>query len=150
MRARALRAVEEADLVILVQDLTDPAPAPAVDRRSDVVVRTKSDLAPAIEHDGVSVSAHTGDGLPALRDRLDRLAFGERSARTSLALNARHVAAVHEAREALARAASATDGSPEVLALELREALDALGRVVGAVTPDDLLGRIFSTFCIGK
>jgi len=150
MRARALRAVEEADLVILVQDLTDPAPAPAVDRRSDVVVRTKSDLAPAIEHAGVSVSAHTGDGLPALRDRLDRLAFGERSARTSLALNARHVAAVHEAREALARAASATDGSPEVLALELREALDALGRVVGAVTPDDLLGRIFSTFCIGK
>jgi tRNA modification GTPase len=38
----------------------------------------------------------------------------------------------------------------ELIALELREALDALGRVLGSVTPEDLLGRIFSTFCIGK
>jgi tRNA modification GTPase len=150
MRERALRAVEEADMVILVQDVTDPSPAAALARRPDLVVRTKSDLVPAPAQGDLSVSAHTGDGLPALRERLDRLAFGERSARPSLALNARHVAAVHEAREALARASSAAERSPEVLALELREALDALGRVVGAVTPDDLLGRIFSTFCIGK
>jgi tRNA modification GTPase len=150
MRERALRAAAEADFVVLVQDATDPAPPPDAGRTPDLVVRTKSDLAPPAARADLSVSAHTGDGLPVLRERLDRLAFGQRSARPSLALNARHVAAVQEARAALGRLGSGADASPEVVALELREALDALGRVVGAVTPDDLLGRIFSTFCIGK
>jgi tRNA modification GTPase len=114
-------------------------------------VRTKSDLAPPSDERGdLCVSAHTGDGLPALRERLDRVAFGQRLARPSLTLNARHVAAVQEARAALGRLGPEADASPEVVALELRDALDALGRVTGAVTPDDLLGRIFSTFCIGK
>jgi tRNA modification GTPase len=134
----------------MVHDVTDPAPPPDVGRPADLVVRTKSDLLPAGTHDDLAVSAHTGEGLPALRERLDRVAFGERSTRPSLALNARHVAAVAEARAALGRVSGGADASPEVVALELREALDALGRVVGAVTPDDLLGRIFSTFCIGK
>jgi tRNA modification GTPase len=150
MRERALRAVEEADIVILVREVGESALVDAVAREPDLVVRSKSDLAAAAAAGQLSVSAHTGEGLPALRDRLDRLAFGERSARPSLALNARHVAAVGEARDALSRASSSADRSPELLALELREALDALGRVVGAVTPDDLLGRIFSSFCIGK
>jgi len=150
MRGRALRAAAEADVVVIVHDVTDAAPPPDVGRPADVVVRTKSDLLPPGTRDDLAVSARTGDGLPALRERLDRVAFGDRSTRPSLALNARHVAAVEEARAALARVSSGADASPEVVALELREALDALGRVVGAVTPDDLLGRIFSTFCIGK
>jgi tRNA modification GTPase len=41
-------------------------------------------------------------------------------------------------------------GAAEFLAADLREALDALGQILGAVTADDLLGRIFSSFCIGK
>ena len=155
MRDRALRAVGEADLVVLVQDAADAAPPPDVGRPPHLVVRTKADLPHARAgaaggDDALGVSALTGEGLPFLLARLDRLAFGERTARPALALNARHVAAVQEARDALSRAAAAAGGSPEVVALELREALDALGRVVGAVTPDDLLGRIFSAFCIGK
>ena len=149
MRERALRAAEEADVVVMVQDVTDAAPPPDVGRPPDLVVRTKSDLLPPGTRDDLAVSARTGDGLPALRQCLDRVAFGERSSRPSLALNARHVNAVEDARAALARVSSGADASPEVVALELREALDALGRVVGAVTPDDLLGRICSTFCIG-
>jgi tRNA modification GTPase len=101
----------------------------------------------------LGVSAVTGEGLDHLLARLDRLAFGDpvSAGGASLALNARHVDAVREARLALARAAAVGDAaSPEVVALELREALDALGRVLGSVSPDDLLGRIFSTFCIGK
>jgi tRNA modification GTPase len=68
-----------------------------------------------------------------------------------LALNARHLAALGEAAEALERVAESIDKiGPEVVAMELREALEALGRIVGQVSPDDLLGRIFATFCIGK
>jgi tRNA modification GTPase len=152
MRERALRAVEEADLVVLVHAVDDAAPALKLERAADLVVRTKIDLSldTKLLAGDVTVSAVTGENIPGLRVRLDQLAFGDRAARPALALNARHVAAVREARESLARVIASGVAAPEVMALELREALDALGRVVGAVTPDELLGRIFSRFCIGK
>ena len=158
MRERALGAVASADLMLLVRDVTDSATPPPLDRQPDLTVLSKTDLlsnnaVPDATGSTVPVSAATGSNLDRLRDRLDRLAFGSQAPTVgaALALNARHVDAVNEARSALARATGLRDdASPEVLALELREALDALGRVLGAVSPDDVLGRIFSTFCIGK
>ncbi len=68
-----------------------------------------------------------------------------------LALNARHLDAIADARASLARArAAVTTGREELVAFDLRESLDALGRILGAVSTDDLLGKIFSAFCIGK
>ena len=97
------------------------------------------------------ISAVTGENLDALRTTLDQLAFGSPASGATLALNARHLRSIDEALAALGRAAGLTRaGSPEFLALELREALDDLGQVLGHVSPDDLLGRIFSSFCIGK
>jgi tRNA modification GTPase len=88
--------------------------------------------------------------MSALRDRLDIVAFGT-AAPSTLALNARHIQAIHDARAAVFRAHDqGTVASPEILAVELRDALDALGAILGQVTPDDVLGRIFSSFCIGK
>ena len=155
MRERALRAVAEADLVVLVREANDREDPPDAGRPADLVVRTKIDLPHSsgdtdAGNDAMRVSALTGENLPDLRARLDRLAFGEHRLRPALALNARHVATVAEAREALGRVIVGAGNPPEVVALDLRDALDAMGRVVGAVTPDDLLGRIFSNFCIGK
>ena len=149
MQAAAARAAAEADVLVLVVDATDARPPAPLPRPADAVVRTKADVAAAPATDGLSVCAPTGDGLDALRDRLDALAFGPAAAGT-LALNARHAREVSTARTALHRAAGAIGLGPEVVAVDLRDALDALGRVTGAVTPDELLGRIFSTFCIGK
>ena len=99
----------------------------------------------------LDVSALSGAGMDRLGERLDALCFGESAPHGSLALNVRHIQAVNEACEALRRAADrVVAGAPELLALELREVLDHLGGVVGRVSPDDLLGRIFSTFCVGK
>jgi tRNA modification GTPase len=101
----------------------------------------------------MSVSARTGDQLDVLRAKLDELAFGAASSApaAALALNARHLQSIAVARDALNRAAELSRaGGAELIALELREALDELGRILGSVSPDDLLGRIFSTFCIGK
>ena len=155
MRGQALRALESADLVVLVRDPTDPRSPLTSSRTPDVVIWSKADLADGSPPVGMSnadlaVSAVTGLNLDRLRDRLDQLAFGTSApaGASALALNARHVDAVREARESLARAAD--QASPELVALELREALDALGRVLGAITPDDLLGRVFARFCIGK
>ena len=96
------------------------------------------------------VSAVTGQGMEELRGRLDGLVFGGDGASSGLALNARHVRALEEAREALVRAMEAVAAGPELAALELRGALEALGSIVGRLSPDELLGRIFSQFCIGK
>jgi tRNA modification GTPase len=154
MRDRALRAVETADVVLLVHDLTDRRPPLALSREPDLTILTKLDLlgSPAGDRDTIAVSAITGANLDQLRGRLDRIVFGASDAAggATLALNTRHVNCIREARDALSRVAGGQSNPPEVTALELREALDALGQVLGAVTPDDLLGRIFSAFCIGK
>jgi tRNA modification GTPase len=95
------------------------------------------------------ISAKSGAGIETLRASLDRLAFGA-EAGVGLALNARHVTAIAEAQEALSRAMDAVEAGAEVVAMELREVLDALGGVLGKISPDELLGRVFSRFCIGK
>jgi tRNA U34 5-carboxymethylaminomethyl modifying GTPase MnmE/TrmE len=102
----------------------------------------------------VDVSALTGVGMDLLRDRLDRAAFGEGGSgggASALTLNARHRLAIESAGAALERAIERVDADEsEWVAAELRVALDELGSVTGVVSPDDILGRIFSTFCIGK
>jgi tRNA modification GTPase len=152
MFAQAMREAGEGDVLVMVVDATESGEAVTVGRAADLVVRTKRDLvgvvggaAPAVE-----VSARTGEGMSELRERLDALAFGAASAGSGLALNARHVRAIGEARAALGRAGEAVEAGAEVAAMELREALEALGGVLGRMSPDDVLGRVFSRFCIGK
>jgi tRNA modification GTPase len=155
MDAHARRALESADFVVLVEDATEArtARAPlAAQREIDLRVETKADLR-ADAKPQAAVSATTGEGMDRLRDEFDQLAFGRAVSGPggTLALNARHVAAIADARTALSNAkeTSGTAGA-ELIALELREALDYLGTVLGQVTPDDVLGRVFATFCIGK
>jgi tRNA modification GTPase len=152
MRQRALREVSESDGVVLVREPGDGCAAVEVGRVVDLVVWTKGDLGgqECLPHQGLPISAWSGAGMDVLRDRLDELAFGECLGGGGLALNARHVAALNEARAALGRAMDAVELGAEVVAMELRETLDALGGVLGKISPDDLLGRIFSEFCIGK
>jgi tRNA modification GTPase len=125
-----------------------------LERGADLTVLSKVDLvregrqAPA---ETVLVSAQSGEGIGQLKESLGELAFGKRERESSLALNARHLRAIGEAREAIGRARSiAQESGPEMVALELREALNALGMILGQITPDDVLGRVFATFCIGK
>jgi tRNA modification GTPase len=151
MRQRALQVAETSNLVVLVRDPTDPAALPDLTRRPDLIVGSKLDLGyDAASDDAILVSAHTGANLDELRARLDALAFGDAAHRPSLALNARHLAAIAEARAALDRARTNVQAGPEIVAFDLREALDALGTILGQLSPDDVLGQIFSTFCIGK
>ncbi|MCC7291321.1 MAG: 50S ribosome-binding GTPase [Phycisphaerales bacterium] len=107
----------------------------------------------------IRVSARHGDGLDELRTRIAAMLadpFRPDAAGAALLMTARHRQAVAEAREALARARQVIGESfcvhevAELIAFELRDALDALGTITGAVTSEDLLGRIFAGFCIGK
>jgi len=98
----------------------------------------------------IALSLQRGDGLDLLRAALsDRAAGGVEA--VAFSARERHLDALQRSREALRRAADQLDaGYGELLAEELRLAQHALGEITGVFEADDLLGAIFSTFCIGK
>jgi tRNA modification GTPase len=151
MRQTAHRALEQADVLVLVRDATDDRLDAALPRPPDVRVASKADLLKQMpaNPEAIPISALTGSGMNALRDALDRAAFGSDAPGASLVLTSRHLQCLAEAMAELARAQD-VGKEPELLAAELRGALDALGQILGAVTPDDILGKIFSKFCVGK
>jgi tRNA modification GTPase len=148
MQQRAIQMIQTADRVVLVRDCMDDRPKPPLPREPDLVVFTKGDLAnhPSSK---LCVSALTGSNVDDLRLRLDALAFGK-FADASLAINARHVQLINDARNALFAARQSADAGFEMIALELREGLNLLGGILGQISPDDVLGRVFSSFCVGK
>ncbi len=149
---RAREELATAEAIVLVRDATRNDADPALPRAPDLVVVNKIDLARDLPREpagAMAVSALTGEGLAGLRASLDHLAFAT-GGDDELALGDRHRAQLRHALDALELAAGCVEEGAEVLALHLREALDALGAILGTVSPDDLLGRIFSRFCIGK
>ncbi len=159
---RARDELARADLAIVVLDARDvDGGRAAVDAAIDGVPRqlwihNKCDLLPAVpaqaEAGHLYVSAHTGTGLDALHARLRALAQGEATAgEGTFTARARHVDALQLARTELALARAQLDAEALDLAAEsLRHAHESLGEITGQVRADDLLGHIFSSFCIGK
>ncbi len=132
------------------------------DPRPSVVVLNKTDLPDgltpadrrllAVLGDVVEVSLETGDGIDELRAKLADHALELTSSEGVLLSRARHLEAVVRGIEALERAEVALHDAldHELIALDVREALDALGTIVGHVSTDDILHRIFAEFCVGK
>lgn len=169
---RARRSAQEADVVLYVVDaslgLTDAERSwlEAVDAAACVQVYNKSDLMPGdwSAPDGtLAVSAQQALAASAQQERgglrqvLDAVlaAGGAQGATTDehrTVTSARHAAHIRAARTALERAEVAFRGgiSQDALAMDLREVLDELGMITGEITNEDVLGRIFSRFCIGK
>jgi tRNA modification GTPase len=112
-------------------------------------------LGPDVDASRVWLSAKTGAGVDLLRGELKRIAGWERdtTGETLILARARHVEALQRARLHLASAAehaAQRDGALDLFAEELRLAGNALSEITGEFTADDLLGAIFSRFCIGK
>jgi tRNA modification GTPase len=160
---RAHSERERADVVLLVTDAqhADADLAWLRDLPSSVerlLVINKIDLGGESPHAGMHQGVHglwlsvkTGEGLDALRDHLKQLA-GAGGGEGAFSARRRHVLALQCVSDHLDRAAhvlSATR-SGELAAEELRQAQHALGEITGAYSSDDLLGAIFSSFCIGK
>lgn len=157
---RTVRQIEAADLLLEVVDGSQPKPTEAILPHTEAKhlhILNKTDLG---EHpswkdsNAVRLSCVTGEGFETLSDSIrDALHFGVADwGEHAVAINARHQASLIAAKSALGAALDLlTDGSDtELAAIDLREALDALGEIPGRVDTEDLLGVIFSSFCIGK
>jgi len=171
---RSLAALEGAALILWVVDGSQPFdpsgdPLPAqLKGRNIVIAVTKADLGVVVdalepwraaepaEFFGVHVSAATGEGMIELEAAISvQLGAGTPGGIASAVANPRHTDALARARGALSRARDLSEvngAAPpgEIVALELRESLAAIGEVTGRQASEELLERIFSRFCIGK
>ncbi len=166
---RARRAIERADMILLMLDRSSPLTEE--DRRllsSDwdrpvLLVLNKSDLPPAFEKGEIEssscpkvyeISAKNGEGVDELaRGIVDSVLTGGVPARgTFLLLDAWERDLLHRTAEALDRAAGAVESgaSPDVVAEELKAAYLEAGKLQGIDVSEDVLGKIFSRFCVGK
>jgi len=148
---RARARAEAADLRLWVRAPGDPDGVAAdYARADDLTVWTKADLA-APEGEGLSVSTTTGQGLADLHDWIAaRLASDLSGADFPAVTRERHRLRLTEALVAVEHGRRALDLAPEMAGDDLRRAADALSRVTGAIGVEDVLGEVFSTFCIGK
>lgn len=156
---RSRRAGAEADLLLEVADVTAPRcslelPATGAHR---LLLLNKCDQ-PAhpdweTEQGAIRISCATGAGRVDLEQAVEQLFLRDSGERDSLAaINTRHRHALQQALEylAAARAALVAGESPELVDVELRAALDSLGTITGRIDTEDILTRVFASFCLGK
>ena len=168
---RAINAISEADRVLLVVDASaeegnDPFALwpeffdQAPDMHKVTVIRNKVDLiGEAVQSQTaenglvtLSLSAKQHQGLELLREHLKACMGYQQTTESSFSARRRHLDALRLAQKALEHGYQQLTlaGAGELLAEDLRAAQQALGEITGAFSSDDLLGRIFSSFCIGK
>jgi len=170
-------AVSEAQMILFVVDISENPVRPCYElleglpERRMMILANKADLVAAEELNKrvaglkrrgsdvvVAVSARTGMGLEGLIVGIEEILFAGAtdSGGESIALNTRHRNAFGNALAAIERASGLAEGltetleAAEIIAVELHEANEHLGQIAGQVVTDDLLGRIFANFCIGK
>ncbi|CCW34194.1 tRNA modification GTPase TrmE [Chthonomonas calidirosea] len=170
-----LKTAEHADLLLFIVDASDlssldtlsPLPVMEHTGRPTLFILNKKDLITnqALEQaasqvrqrfphctDIISISALTGENIGLLRDKLLQLTTASADIEGVLITSARHSQAIQEAvhhlQEALATTRQRLPG--DFIALDLREALHALGKITGETVDDEIIHRIFQDFCVGK
>jgi tRNA modification GTPase len=169
MQSAARQAMARAELILRCVPVDLPCTSSV--NANELLVRTKCDLLPLApgsaggparqsSEESIHVSGHTTHGLEKLRTAIAQR-LSDRAISLSadaLALQPRHEAALRSALQYIINAIdlvepdehARTMNDPELIASAMRSALDDLADLAGDITPDDILGRVFATFCIGK
>ena len=160
---RAHNEINNADIILLVFDSRDSKAnlsilPNSVKNKPKILVRNKIDLAgnkSSVKKVGniteISISAKNGDGIDTLRESLSEFAGLNSGIEGVFVARKRHLDAIEETLEFINSALSQLNsGSSELVAEDLRQAGMKLGQITGEFSSDDLLGEIFSSFCIGK
>jgi tRNA modification GTPase len=163
---RSHEIVSRAELILHVFDGSEPfgtedahylerfASAKRIVVRNKIDLPTRLTLPAAFQGPLVEVCSLTGQGIEELRDTIQQLfwAGSVRAEMLEVMINARHQDALRRAREAMSRTLESMQAglALDLVALDLRIAVQAVGEIVGQTATDDLLDSIFSQFCIGK
>jgi tRNA modification GTPase len=153
---RTRRTLETADLRLHIVDANGPRPSDFATDPDELLILNKSDLPERADWssaDAIRISCKTGTGLPKLADEIYRRIGGAKlNAESPLAINARHRVQLRRASEAIARAlvAIGSGATPEMFAIDLQEARQAIDELLGDGDEEAVRDAIFSQFCIGK
>lgn len=155
---RAEAIIKSADVAIFVADLTqglsqeDARVLEMIKDKPIIKIINKVDLLndETANDADVMVSAHTGEGIAKLKRLLSEKSFGN-SLQEAFLIEERHYNALARAKQSLARAILACENSPlELVAVDVKEAWDALGEITGETATETIIGEIFAKFCVGK
>ena len=161
---RSQQKIKEASIVLCLADATDKANLSETKSWSEELRETypdkkvlfivnKSDLHSPNMDNGITISAKDGDGIDLLNKEMVSAVVGTLDLENdTIIANARHHEALLKTSEALEKAANGLeDGTTgDFIAMDIRQAMHYLGSITGDISTDDLLGSIFSKFCIGK
>ena len=166
---RSWDAIRTADLVVYLKDAANAGKESAKDTKlkAEIIaalppkcpileVHNKADLLPAnafAASETLKISAKTGDGVEGLKNRILEIAGWSAPQEGGILARRRHLDCLDRAMEHIEKSeqfAANGNNSLELFAEELHLAQDELGKITGKLLPDDLLGKIFSQFCIGK
>lgn len=161
---RSQQKIKEASIVLCLADASDENNLSETQRWSGELTKThpdkeiillsnKSDLLKNDVKEGISLSAKEGIGIDALKSEMVKAVVGEMDLENdTIIANARHYDALIKTAEALEKANTGLhDGTTgDFIAMDIRQAMFHLGSITGDISTDDLLGNIFSKFCIGK
>jgi tRNA modification GTPase len=156
---RTEKSLQTADLLLHITDRSAPKPPhfdERVGRSNEIVVLNKSDLPEHPDWQGLAaprISCRTGEGVSQLEEEiLKRVSKENLRPESMVAVNMRHRDCLRRALDACDRARAALQNgvSPEYIAIDLNEALGAIGEVIGVVDVEQILDAVFGQFCIGK
>ena len=162
---RSRKAVESADLILLVCDGSKPLTSEDKEilelcrgKKKLITLLNKCDLGRAVEPEAlglehvIPICAKSGEGLDALAKRIDRLFAGDTPCDGSILTNPRQYDACRRGSLAIGRAIAGIEASltPDAVLLDVEEAMEAMGEVTGATVREDITARIFERFCVGK
>ena len=150
---RAKERAKDADLVLFLEDMSDPSKLSPPDGVSSIVIGTKVDRCQQVSGDqyALMISTTTGQGMNTLLKIIGDRAFDAIGKRGDiLPSRLRHIELLEDAQNYLVAALRASDALLELKAENLRLASNHIGKLAGAVDVEDLLDAIFSQFCIGK
>lgn len=155
---RAKNEIAQADLVLFVVDATVNKPITLTDVLPEIpphakviTIKNKIDIANSVvvKKEDIAISAKTGVGIDLLKQKIKELVGLQTNTDGIFSARRRHLDALKRAKEYVLSAAN-NNKAGELMAEDLRQAQLALSEITGEFTSDDLLGRIFSSFCIGK
>lgn len=157
---RSKRAIDEAELIILVRDLSRPqdeedeALLALTKDKKRIVVANKSDIKIEDAEGCIEISAKTGEGMDRLSEEIKKLYnLGMLEDEQEIVVtNLRHISSLVGAKEAAVRARDAIlSGLPQdMAALDIYAAIDALGEITGDTVSEAIVSEIFHSFCVGK